>query len=465
MDALVLPNIYDENDKKRAIDELPQSANGKIIMTTEPKFIPKEAINIKVDEKTDMNIRLIDCVGYMVNGALGHEEDDRERMVKTPWFDEEIPFTKAAELGTKKVINEHSTIGIIVTTDGTIGDISRQAYAHAEEKTINEMKMINKPFVVILNSTKPYASETVSLAKELEELYNVRVIPLSCLNMKKTDIEMILKEIVLMFPIDRIEFNVPKWVEMLDDSHIIKEDLQKNVLYVLGKISTVKDAFDCNPMELCEENKRDDGEEKDYIEDIKLISLDIKSGVVKFEIKIYEEYYYRVLSEMTHTNIENEYELMETLTYLASKKAEFEKVSNAYNDVNEKGYGIVTPDYKQIELMEPEIVKHGNRYGIKIKAVAPSTHMLKADIVTEISPIVGSELQAKDLITYLETNTRDNPEGIWDTNIFGKSIRQLVDEGIEAKVNNMSIETKDKMQDTLSKLLNDSKGGVICIII
>ncbi|MBE5934884.1 MAG: stage IV sporulation protein A [Lachnospiraceae bacterium] len=466
METLILPYINEENDKKIAIDELPQSANGKIIMTTEPKFIPKDAINIQVDNSINIKIRLIDCVGYMVEGALGHEEDDKERMVKTPWYDYEIPFVKAAEIGTNKVITEHSTIGIVVTTDGTIGEIPRSAYNEAEEKTINHMKAMKKPFVVILNSTKPYATETLKLATELEEKYGVKVIPISCLNMKKSDIENILKEIVIMFPIEQIEFSLPKWIETLDDNNSIKSDLSKRAWTILDKVNTMRDIQEFNAtQEVYNSDDIDNNIEERFIEDIKLEEIDIKTGVVRYSITIYDTYYYRMISEMTGIEIEDEYSLVETLKYLSSKKEEFEKVSIAYNEVKNKGYGVVTPDIKEISIMDPEIVKHGSKYGIKIKAVAPSMHMLKADISTEIAPIVGSEQQANDLITYLQNSKINNPEGLWDTNIFGKTIRQLIDEGIHTKVNNMSEETREKMQDTLAKLLNDSKGGVICIII
>ena len=465
MELIVLPGIKDENNKKLAIDEMPQSANGKIIMTTEPKFIPKEAVSVEVDNAVNMKVRLVDCVGYMVEGALGHEEGEKERMVKTPWFDSDIPFTQAAKIGTKKVITDHSTIGIVITTDGSIGEIPRDSYVEAEKTTIEDMKANSKPFVVILNSTRPYASETIALASQMEEEYGVKVIPLSCLNMKKSDIDMIIREIVVMFPIEQINFNVPKWVETLDEDSAIKQDIINKVRMIMGAISTINDANTYNYRELIESSTGVDKDDDTYISDVRLEGINMETGIVNMSFDVYEQYYYKMLSDLTGVEIDSQYGLIDTLKYLASKKAEFERVSEAYEEVKTKGYGVVTPDISDISLMEPELIKHGNNFGIKIKAKAPSMHLLKADITTEIAPIVGSESQARDLITYLESGTEDNPEGIWDTNIFGKSIRQLVDEGIHTKVNNMTEDTRVKMQETLAKLLNDSKGGVICIII
>lgn len=459
MDMLVIPNIKDVHSKERAIDELPQSANGRIIMTTEPKFIPKEAVEINLDNDINMNVRLIDCVGYMVEGALGHEEDNKERMVKTPWFHNEIPFVKAAEIGTKKVINEHSTIGIIVTTDGSFSELERDAYIDAEEKTVEELKNIGKPFVIVLNSNRPYSSETIALAEELEEKYKTKVIPLSCLNLKKEDIEHIMKDILSVFPTEQIVFDIPSWINTLGKDSDIKQKLIDKALHILGEINTINEAqkYDFNDII--------DEEVQEYIDKVKLDYIDMQKGVVKVKFNIFEKLYYDMLSKMTGVSISSEYELISTLRILAEKKQEFDKVGDAYNQVKNNGYGVVTPDISEITIGEPELIKHGNKYGIKIKAMAPSTHMLKANISTEIAPIVGSEEQAKDLIAYLQNNALDTSDGLWDTNIFGKSIGQLIDEGIQSKVSKMNEETKERMQETLQKLLNDSKGGVICIII
>lgn len=461
MDLLVIPNIKDVHNKERAIDELPQSANGKIIMTTEPKFIPKEAVSIVLDNDVEMKVRLIDCVGYMVEGALGHEENDNERMVKTPWFDYEIPFVKAAEIGTKKVINDHSTIGIMVTTDGSFGEIPREAYVEAEEKTANELKNIGKPYVIILNSNKPYSTETIQLAKELEKKYRTKVIPLSCINLKKEDIGNILKDILSVFPVELIEFELPQWIDTLGKDSSIRKYLIDKSFMVINEINNINDA---NNMDFSDIFNNENDEEK-YLEKVKIESIDMQRGVVRIKYSIFEKFYYEMLSKITGVDIEDEQGLIATLSELSKKKNEFDKVNNAYDDVRNNGYGVVTPDIKEITIGEPELIKHGNKFGIKIKAMAPSTHMLKANITTEIAPIVGSEEQAKDLITYLQNNETENPDGIWDTNIFGKSIGQLIEEGIQTKVSKMTEDTREKMQETLQKLLNDSKGGVICIII
>lgn len=465
MDMLVIPNIKDVHNKERAIDELPQSANGKIIMTTEPKFIPKEAVEINLDNNINMKVRLIDCVGYMVDGALGHEEDNKERMVKTPWFHSEIPFVKAAEIGTKKVINDHSTVGILITTDGSFSELEREAYVSAEEKTVEELKNIGKPFVIILNSNRPYSNETITLAQEMEEKYNARVIPLSCLNLKKDNIEQILKDILSAFPVEEIVFNVPTWINTLAKDSNVKCKLIEKSLDILKSINTINDAkrYDF----FCKADSSDENiDDKDNcIEEIKLESIDMQKGFVNIGFKIFENLYYDMISDLTGVDISSEYELISTLKSLAKSKNEFDKVGEAYNQVKSNGYGIVTPDIKEISIGEPELIKHGSKFGIKIKAMAPSTHMLKANISTEIAPIVGSEEQAKDLIEYLQNNALDNSDGIWDTNIFGKSIGQLIEEGIQTKVSKMNEETKERMQETLQKLLNDSKGGVICIII
>ena len=461
MDLLVIPNIKDVHSKERAIDELPQSANGKIIMTTEPKFIPKEAAEISIDNDIDMKVRLIDCVGYMVDGALGHEEDNKERMVKTPWFDYDIPFVKAAEIGTKKVINEHSTIGIMVTTDGSFGEIPREAYIGAEEKTSEELRKIGKPYVIVLNTNKPYSNDTIKLASEMEEKYKTKVIPLNCANLKKDDIDNILRDILSVFPVELIEFDLPAWIDTMGKDNEIKQYLIDKSFTILKEINTINDAKKFNYLSLY--NNEDD--EVNYLEQIKIESIDMQRGIVKIKYNLFEKYYYDMISKLTGVDIENEQELIKTLKALAEKKDKYDKVNNAYNDVRNNGYGVVTPDIQEITIGEPELIKHGNKFGIKIKAMAPSTHMLKADITTEIAPIVGSEEQARDLIAYLQNNATTNADGIWDTNIFGKSIGQLIDEGIQTKVSKMTDETKEKMQETLQKLLNDSKGGVICIII
>ena len=454
MDLLVIPNIEDVHSKERAIDELPQAAAGKTIMTTEPKFIPKEAAKISIDENTDAKIRLIDCVGYMVDGASGHIENDQERLVRTPWYDHEIPFTQAAELGTKKVINDHSTIGIVVTTDGSFGELPRGSYKAPEEKTIAELKNLGKPFIVLLNTNKPYSNDTLSIANEIAEKHDVTVMPINAEQLKKEDVTRIMENILSVFPITEIDFYLPKWAEMLAENHWLKVDLLESVKTLLNTITQVKDAK-ANNLET----------DSQYIKQFKINKVDTQNGTVSVNVEFDDEYYYKILSDLIGVPITGEYQLISTLRELAARKTEFESVSEAVNQVRAKGYGVVSPAKEEIIIENPEILKHGNKYGVKLKATAPSIHLIKADILTEVAPIVGTEEQAKDLINYINENTQNNPEGIWETNIFGKTIRQLVDDGINAKVNKLTDDSQIKLQETMEKIINDSNGGLICIII
>lgn len=454
MDLLVIPGIEDVHSRERAIDELPQAAAGKTIMTTEPKFIPKEAALVSLNDETKVKVRLIDCVGYMVEGASGHIENDVERMVKTPWYDHEIPFTQAAELGTKKVINDHSTIGIVITTDGSFGDIPRNNYMIPEERTIEELKRLGKPFIVLLNTNKPYSNDTLRIAEEIEQRFDVTVIPTNCEQLKKEDIHNIMQNILSVFPITELSFYMPKWAEMLPPDHWLKEDLISSVRTLFQNISRVKDA-----------NADNFNTDSEYVKRFKVDKVDMQDGSVAVNVEFDDEYYYKILSDLIGVPISGEYQLISTIKELAAKKAEFEMVSQAVKQVKSKGYGIVSPLKDEISLEEPEVMKHGSKYGVKIKANAPSIHMIRAEIMTEIAPIVGTEEQAKDLITYINENAKENQEGIWETNIFGKSIRQLVDDGINSKVNKLTDDSQLKLQETMQKIINDSNGGLICIII
>lgn len=454
MDLLVIPGIEDIHSRERAVDELPQSAAGRTIMTTEPKFIPKEAAAIQVSEDTLVNIRLIDCVGYMVDGAAGHIEGEKERLVKTPWFDYEIPFTEAAEIGTKKVINDHSTIGIVVTTDGSFGELSRENYMKPEEKTIEELKQLGKPFIVLLNSSRPYSDDTIALAEGISQRYNVAVMPVNCEQLRKDDITKIMETTLSVFPITEIDFYIPKWAETLPNDHWLKLDFIQNVKKIIQGLSHIRDV-----------NMQNLYVESPYIKRIKLDEVNLKDGSVKIYVDFDEKYYYEILSDLIGTEITGEYQFLATLRDMAAKKQEYEKVAYACEEVNQKGYGVVPPFHEEIYLEEPEVIKHGNKYGVKIKAIAPSIHMIRANIETEVAPIVGSEEQANDLINYIQDNTKDNPEGIWETNIFGKTIQQLVDDGIQSKIYKINDESQIKLQETLQKIINDSNGGLICIII
>ncbi len=454
METLVIPTMKDENKIARAKDELPQSSDGKTIMTTEPKFIPKEAASIQLDEETGVKVRLIDCVGYMVKGAVGHIENDKERMVKTPWFEYEIPFTKAAEIGTRKVISDHSTIGIVITGDGSFGEFSREDYAAPEEQTIKELKALGKPFIVLLNSSKPYSEECKRQSEELAAKYDVSVMCVNCEQLKKEDIHNILLNVLMEFPISEMNFYMPKWIEMLDIAHPLKADILTSIKTAISGLRVMRNINNATFQTECP-----------YITDIKISNKDMSRGIINLNVQIDDAYYYNVLSELTGADITNEYELIYTIKELSRMKDDFSKVNNAVDSVKQKGYGVVLPAREEITLDEPEIIKNGTKFGVKIKASAPSIHFIKSNIYTEISPIVGSEEQAQDLIQFIKENGKDNSDGIWETNIFGKTIEQIVNEGIRAKIDKLSDETQSKMQDTLQKITNDSKGGVICIII
>lgn len=452
MEMLVVPAIKDENSRTRAIDELPQSAAGKTVMTTEPKFIPKDSVEIILEDGVCFKVRMIDCVGYMIDEAEGHEEDGRERLVKTPWFDYDIPFTQAAELGTKKVIYEHSTVGIIVTCDGTITDIPREAYIEAEEKTVSELKEIGKPFVVLLNSRKPASEETIMLADELAEKYGVSVIPLNCDQIKPYDINVIFEELLLDFPITAINFNIPKWVEAMDRDCNIKSYLIHMAKDIFSGIYHMKDI------------KRISCEADEYIEKININNINMADGAVNINIRLFDRYYYDMISDMLGADIRNEYDFIKEIKEMSDTKKQCQKVSMALMQSLKTGYGSVTPEENEIKLDAPELIKSGNKYGVKIKAKAPSIHLIKANITTEIAPIVGSEEQAKDLISYINSDGMEE-DNIWSVNIFGKSIRQLVEDGLKSKINKINQESQQKLQDTMEKIVNDSNGGMVCIII
>lgn len=453
MNLMVLPNMENENERNRANDELPQSSSGKTIMTTEPKFVPNEAVEINVDDGISMKVRLIDCVGYMVNGAVGHIEGEEERLVKTPWFDYEIPFTKAASIGKKKVITEHSTIGIVVTTDGSFGDIEAANYQEPEEETIKQLKALHKPFVVLLNTSRPYSEETVNLAKEKEAKYGAKVLPMNCEQLKKDDIYYILKSVLMEFPVSSIGFFVPKWVEVLPKDHKIKQEIMETARRMLMEKDTMKDIYE------------EEDYENQYIKQWKLDSVAMDTGVIRIAVDMDDSYYYEFLSDTIGLPIKNEYEFISIMRDLARQKKEYEEVADALNAVKQRGYGVVTPTKGDIVLEEPKIVKHGNKYGVKIKASAPSIHMIRANISTEIAPIVGEEYQAKDLMEYFDKGKSDPQESIWDINIFGKTLEQLVGEGMQSKAQKMTEESQQKLQDTMEKIVNESNGGLVCIII
>ena len=452
MEELVLPYMEDEHAKARAQDELPQSAGGKTITTTEPKFIPNEAAEVTLNGDIAVSVRLIDCVGYMVEGAAGHMEEEAERMVKTPWFDYEIPFTQAAEIGTDKVMNDHSTIGLVITTDGSFGEIPRGNYLEAEERTITALKKLHKHFLVLVNSQKPYSEEARKTAREIGEKYGVSAVTVNCEQLKKDDINMLLENVLYEFPISSMEFYMPKWVEMLPEENRMKQDLVQRVKQLMKDYNTIRDVLE-KPVDL----------ESEYIRRCKTDTVRLSDGCIRITLDVEESYYYEMLTEMVGENISDEYQLISKLKSFAAMKHEYAKVLDAVNMVRIKGYGVVTPDKDEIILERPELIKHGNKFGVKIKASSPSIHMIRANIETEIAPIVGTQEQAEDLIAFI--NQTDAQNGIWGTNIFGKTVEQLVNDGITAKVAVIGEESQMKLQDTMQKIVNDSNGGMVCIII
>lgn len=453
MDVCVLPAMQDKNNRERTMDELPQSATGTTIMTTEPKFVPNEAAVIKLSGDCQVKVRLIDCVGFMVDGATGHIENDKERMVKTPWSDKEIPFTKAAEIGTSKVINEHSTIGIVVTCDGSFGEIPRNNYLKAEERTVAELKKLNKPFVMILNTATPFNPSTKSLAADLSKKYGVSVLPINCDQLRQNDVTNILESALYEFPVSQINFFTPPWMEMLNDDHWLKNGVIDSVSKILLGFNKVED-FKTKDIEY----------ENQYIESIRLSKIDLATGNVNLDIKMVPNIYFGIISELTETTINNEYELIQTIRDLSGKKKSLSGMAEAISQVELNGFGVVTPQKDNILLEEPEIIKNGNKYGVRIKASAPSINLLKTNISVEIAPIVGSEQQAKDLIEYIKENKQENPDGIWETNIFGKTIGQIVDDGIHEKTRNITQESMAKISDTLEKVMNENT-GLVCLIV
>ncbi|MBQ5661357.1 MAG: stage IV sporulation protein A [Lachnospiraceae bacterium] len=454
METMVLPKLPDGHKKTLTRDELPQSAAGKMIMTTEPKFIPKEAAEIHLEDGIHAKIRLVDCVGFMVDGAVGHEENGEERLVKTPWFDHEIPFTYAAEIGTRKVIRDHSTIGIVITGDGSFGELGRNDYADAEARIIRELKEIGKPFIVLLNSVKPFGEEAKEMAGNMEELYGVTVQPVNCEQLKESDVKMILMNVLKEFPVQKLDFYIPKWMEILPDEHPLKMTAIEHARNILTNVDQMKD--------MKEEILRADGNSR--VSDIVIRKTEMADGTVSVEILMDHDCYYEVISEYTGIPVKDEYVLFHTLTKLSEMQGQYEKVKHALSQVRAKGYGIVMPDKSEIVLAEPELIKHGNKFGVKIHAQAPSINLIKAQIETEIAPIVGSEQQANDLISYIKNNEATE-DGVWETNIFGKSVEQIVTDGMQTKISQMTEDCQSKLQDTLQKIINDSNGGMICIII
>ncbi len=455
MDTLVIPNIENQAQRERATDELPQSSAGRTIMTTEPKFIPEDAVEIKLDDTSAFRVRMIDCVGYIVPSALGYIEGETPRMVKTPWFEEAIPFNMAAEIGTRKVITDHSTIGLVVTTDGSISDIDRAEYEEAEERVIKELQELNKPFIVLLNTTDPQSERVVSLAKKMSEKYGVHIEPVSCMDLDENEIKRILGRVLFEFPVKEIKVDMPKWVSSLEQEHWLRKAVFGTIQESAKGAGRIKDAADiADKIRKCE-----------YVMFAETSSVDLGAGRARLKVELDPSLFYRVLGEKTGLDIEDEGAVLDAMMELSTLKSEFERIRQAYNDVNETGYGIVMPSMEELTLEEPEIIKQGGRYGIRLRANAPSVHMMKTTIKTEITPIVGSEQQSEELVAYLMKEFEDDPTKIWESNIFGKSLHELVNEGLHNKLYRMPSDARTKVKETIERIINEGCNGLICIIL
>lgn len=452
MELIALPEIP-EPQRSQVKDQLPLSGSGKLITTVEPKFIPKDAAAVSFGSDRKVKVRLIDCVGFMVNDAAGNVQEGKERMVKTPWFEKEIPFHQAAEIGTRKVIEDHSTIGLVITCDGSFGDIPRENFLDGEEKTIRELQKRGKPFLVLVNSQKPYKEETLAIAKGIEEKYNVTAVTANCEQLRREDITKILEKILYEFPVGQVQFFIPKWVEMLPMDHPLKQDILVQVKKMMQNIRHIRDV-----------TKESVSMEGPYVQSVRLENTDLSNGMVDVRVLVDDKYYYEMLSTLTGVPMTSEYQLVHTIQEFARMKEEYVKVQSALEAVRGCGYGVVTPELEDIAIEEPAVIRQGNKYGVKIKSKSPSIHMIKANIETEIAPIVGTEQQAKDLITYIR-GSEERGESIWETNIFGKSVQQLVEDGIRTKIAQITEESQVKLQESMQKIVNDSKGGMVCIII
>lgn len=455
MDTLVIPNIADEYDKARAKDELPQSASGRQVTTTEPKFIPATAVGIKLDGGASLSVKMIDCVGYMVDGALGDIEDGEERLVMTPWSKEPMIFDRAAEIGTEKVIKDHSTVGVLVTCDGTFGEIPRENFVQSEERIVGELHSLGKPFVIVLNSRDPSDEKSVELAYELEEKYNAPVALVNCLALDGEDIKNILELVLLEFPITEISVGLPSFLSALYPEHPVMRSVYECVMDCAGGVTRTGDV--ARSFEKATENE--------YVTGVTVENIDLGTGRAAVSLGLDDGLFYKIIGEMTGFDVPDDGALISLMYDLSSIKKKYDKVARALDEVNETGYGIVVPDVYDLTLEEPQMVKQSGGYGVKLRASAPSIHMIKANIKTEVSPIVGTEQQSEELVKFMLSEFETNPQKLWDTNIFGKSLYELVSEGIHSKLSHVPADARERLCETLSRVINEGSGGLLCIIL
>ncbi len=455
MEQVVIPNIDDEVERIRATDELPHSGAGRTITTIEPKFVPNQAIQVHVGEGLDVNIRLVDCVGYAIEGAQGYEDEKGPRMISTPWFDEPIPFQEAAEVGTRKVIQEHSTVGIVVTSDGTITDLPREAYQEVEERVITEMQEVGKPFILVLNSAQPYSEQTQALKAELIETYDIPVVAVSVATMGEDDILGIMKEVLYEFPVHEVNVNLPSWVMVLEEEHWLRQSFENSVRETVKDIKRLRDV------------DRVVGQfyQYEFIDKAALSGMDMGQGVAEIDLYAPDNLYDQVLQEVVGVEIRGRDHLLELMQEFSEAKREFDKVSDALKMVRTTGYGVAAPALEEMSLDEPELIKQGNRFGVRLKATAPSIHMIRVNVTSEFAPIIGSEKQSEELVNYLMRDFEKDPLRIWESDIFGRSLNSIVREGIQAKLSMMPENARYKLQETLERIINEGSGGLIAIIL
>lgn len=455
MELAVLPNIKNEADRIRAQDELPQSAAGRTIMTTEPKFVPNQAVTVQVDEGLEVNVRLVDCVGYTVPGAKGYEDEHGPRMIHTPWYEEPISFHEAAEIGTRKVIQEHSVLGIVITTDGTIGEIPRENYVDAEERVVQELKEVGKPFIMIVNSSRPHHEETKALRSELEEKYDIPVLAMSVENMRESDVMNVLREALYEFPVLEVNVNLPSWVMVLKEGHWLRTNYEEAVKETVKDIKRLRDV----------DRVVQQFYNYDFIENAGLAGVDMGQGIAEIDLFAPDELYDTVLTEIVGVEVRGKDHLLELMQTLTDAKREYDQVADALAMVKQTGYGIAAPSLTDMSLDEPEIIRQGSRFGVRLKAVAPSIHMIKVDVESEFSPIIGTEKQSEELVRYLMQDFEDDPLSIWNSDIFGRSLSSIVREGIQGKIAMMPENARYKLKETLERIINEGSGGLIAIIL
>ncbi|MGE5584318.1 MAG: stage IV sporulation protein A [Bacillota bacterium] len=455
MDLLVLPNISDMYDKQRSVDELPQSGGGRTIMTTEPKFVPSEAVQVEIEDNVKVRVRLVDCVGYTVRGALGYEDDAGPRMVVTPWFDYEIPFEDAAEFGTRKVITDHSTIGLVVLTDGSITEIPRENYVPAEERVIEELRQLHKPFVAVLNSVAPWSREAQDLASQLAAKYQVPVIPLDCMRMGVEDVKGVLREVLYEFPVREVSVRLPVWLSELGGDHWLRQRFHEAVVGTVKEVKRIRDIHGVAD--------RLSGEE--FVSGADLTTMELGTGTVAIDLEAPRSLFFQVVQEVSGLEVEGDHHLLRLMKELSVAKKEYDKIADGLQDARELGYGIVMPLLDELTFEEPELIRQGSRFGVRLKASAPSIHMIRANIETEVTTNVGTERQGEELVRRLSEEFEKDPDRIWNTDFLGKSLHELVKEGIESKLYRMPENAQQKLQETLQKIVNEGSGGLICIIL